>query len=162
MKGLIVAAFSVVAILLGIICSLKLSQSLATWMLEKGYTTAGWAPLLSYSLMFVGVVLLVRLLGKVVQRSAEGLMLGFANKLAGGVLYAIAGAVVYSSAVWLSDKMHLYSADLVAASKTYPFFVWLAPWFFSAAGILLPFAREIFFKLEHALGGVTAPERKAE
>lgn len=155
-KGLIVAAFSVVAILLGIICSLKLSQTLASWMLEKGYTTSGWAPFLSYTLLFIGVVLLVRLLGKFVQRSLEGLMLGFANKMAGGLLYAIAGAVLYSSVVWITDKMHLYSPELVASSKTFNFFMWLAPWFFSAAGILLPFAKEIFQKLETALGSPKA------
>ena len=39
LKGLIVAAFSMLALLLGIICSLKLSQSFSEWLLKNGYVS---------------------------------------------------------------------------------------------------------------------------
>ncbi len=147
-RGLIVAAFSVLAILLGILCALKLSQSLATWMLAHGYTTAGWAPMLSYLILFVGVVLLVRLIAKMLQKALETMMLGIFNKLAGGLLYALLGAVLYSSILWIGARMNMFSPELIAASKTYPWLSKLAPWFFEAAGHLLPFAKDVFAKLQ--------------
>jgi membrane protein required for colicin V production len=153
-RGLIVVAFSVIAILLGILCALKLSQSLATWMLEHGYTTAGWAPMLSYLILFVGVVLVVRLIAKMLQKALETLKLGIFNKLAGGLLYGLLGAVLYSSILWIGARMNMFSPELVASSKTYYWLSQLAPWFFSMAGNLLPFAKDVFGKLQQFFDAV--------
>src|SRR5690606_16710973 len=88
MKGLIVAIFSLLAILLGIICSLKLSGILATWFYEKGYITSGWGQLISYIIIFTTVFLLVRLVAKAVESVTRAVALGWLNKIIGGVLYA--------------------------------------------------------------------------
>ncbi len=147
-RGLIVAAFSVIAILLGILCALKLSQSFAAWLLLKGYMTSAWAPMLSYIILFVGVVILVRLIAKMLQSAVEGMMLGTVNKLAGGALYALLGAVVWSSILWIGGRMNMFSPDLIAASVSYSWLSRLAPCFFEFAGHLLPFAKDVFSNLQ--------------
>ncbi len=149
LKGIIVAAFSVLAILLGLLCALKLSQSLSSWLLDKGYVTSGWVQIVSYVVLFLGVFLLVRLLAKLLQRTVEGMMLGVINKLIGGLLYAFLGAVLWSSLLWISSRMHIISPETIAASKTYSWLSQLAPWFFEQAGKLLPFVKDTFGKLEH-------------
>ena len=149
MKGLIVAAFSVLAILLGILCALKLSQTLSAWLLEKGYVTSGWVQIISYLVLFIGVVLVVRLIAKLIEKALEGMMLGIVNKLIGGVLYAFLGAVLWSSLLWIGNRMHIITPETIAASKTYEWLAKLAPWFFEQAGKLLPFAKDTFEKLEH-------------
>lgn len=148
MKGLIMAAFSVIAILLGILVALKLSQSFATWLLVNDYITSGWAQVISYVVLFIGVVLLVRLIGKLLQKAVEGIMLGIFNKLAGGILYAFLGAVLWSSLLWIGAKMLVISPQTIEASKTYSWLSLLAPWFFEQAGKLLPFVRDTFANLE--------------
>lgn len=149
MKGFILAAFSVVAILLGILCALKLSQSFATWLLEHNYISSGWAQIISYAVLFIGVVLLVRLLGKLIQKAVEGMMLGVVNKLIGGMLYAFLGAVLWSTLLWIGGQMQLISPETISASKTYSWLSLLAPWFFEQAGKLLPFVQDTFIKLQH-------------
>ena len=149
MKGAIVAAFSVLAILLGIICALKLSQSLAAWLLEKGYITSGWAQVVSYIVLFIGVVLIVRLIAKLIEKALEGMMLGVVNKLAGGIMYAFLGAVLWSSFLWLGNRMNIITPETIAASKTYSWLSKLSPWVFEQAGKLLPFAKDTFANLEH-------------
>ncbi|NDC40775.1 MAG: CvpA family protein [Chitinophagia bacterium] len=94
-RGAVVALFSVVALLLGVICSLTLAKKVATWMLANGYTTATWAPVVSYLLLFVLVVLGVRLLAKTIQKLLETLMLGQLNRVAGGLLYMLAAAIAF-------------------------------------------------------------------
>ena len=153
-RGLIVAAFSVIAILLGLLCALKLSQSFAAWLLEKGYTTSAWAQLISYAVLFTGVVLAVRLIAKMLQKAVEGMMLGTVNKLAGGILYAFAGTLLWSSLLWIGGRMNLFSPELIAASRTYSWLSALAPWFFSVAGNLLPFAKNVFADLQHFFDAV--------
>jgi membrane protein required for colicin V production len=160
MKGFIVAAFSVIAILLGILCALKLSQAFAAWMLEKGYITSGWAQVISYVVLFIGVVLLVRLVAKLIEKAVEGMMLGIVNKIIGGLMYAFLGAVLWSSLLWIGSHMHIITAETIAASKTYAWLSKLAPWFFEQAGKLLPFVRDTVSNLEHFFDTINqkAPE----
>ena len=149
MKGFILAAFSVLAILLGIICALKLSQSFAAWMLAKGYVSSGWVQVISYVLLFIVVVIIVRLIGKLIEKAVETLMLGIVNRLIGGLLYAFMGAVLWSSLLWIGSRMHIITPETIAASHTYAKLSLLAPWFFEQVGKLLPFARDTFSNLEH-------------
>ena len=58
-KGLVVAVFSFVALLLGVLVALKLSHLVSGWLIERGAGSA-WAPMVSYILLFVGVGFLVR------------------------------------------------------------------------------------------------------
>jgi len=153
-RGIIVAAFSVLAILLGIVCALKLSQTFSAWLLAKGIITSGWAQLISYIVLFIGVVLIVRLIAKAIQKGVEGLMLGTINKVIGGLLYAFLGAVLWSSLMWIANQMHIISPETIAASKTYSWLSALAPWFFEHIGKLLPFAKNVFADLQHFFDGV--------
>jgi membrane protein required for colicin V production len=156
MKGLIVAAFSVVAILIGLLVALKCSQSFAAWLLANDYVSTPWAQVVSYIVLFIGVVLLVRLIGKVIEKAAEGLLLGVVNKLCGGLLYAFLGAVIWSSMLWIGARAHIISADTIAQSKTYNSLSQLAPWFFHQAGKLMPFVQDTFSKLEHFFDSVNS------
>lgn len=149
MRGFILAAFSVIAILLGILCALKLSQSFAAWMLAKGYITSGWAQVISYIVLFIVVVLLVHLVARLIQKAIEGMMLGVVNRLLGGILYLFLGLVFWSSLLWIGTKMNIITPELIAASKTYHWFSGIAPWFFDQAGKLLPFVKDTFSSLEH-------------
>ncbi len=154
MKGLVVALFSFVAILLGLAVSLRLSQGFASWLLEKGYAGSGWAPVIAYVVLFAGVVIAVNIIARMIQKALEGLMLGVVNKMAGGVFYAILGLILWSSLLWLADKIHLIPTDTLAASKTAPWFLTLAPWFFETLGRVLPFVKDTFANLTHYFDAV--------
>jgi membrane protein required for colicin V production len=154
MKGLIVAAFSVLAVLLGAICALKLSELFASWLKEEGIITSGWAQLLSYVILFVGVMLLVRLIGKAIESSLEAVMLGLANKIIGGLLYVGITAVVWSTLLWIGTKMMLISPETIASSKTYEYFEPIAPWTYDRMGQLLPFAKDVFSDLSEFFDGI--------
>lgn len=156
MKGLILAAFSVIAILLGILCALKLSQSFASWLLANDYVSTPWAQVVSYIVLFIGVVLLVRLIGKMVEKAAEGLLLGTVNKLLGGLLYAFLGAVVWSSLLWIGGRAHIIPEKTMNESVTYASLSALAPWFFEVAGSLLPFVKDTFARLAHLFDTINA------
>ena len=148
-RGIIVAVCSVLAILLGILVSLKLSQTFSSWLQEKGYVNSGWVTIISYVVLFIGIVLLVRLLAKFIQKAAEGMMLGMVNKLIGGLFYVFLGAVLWSSLLWIGARMNVISPDTIAASKTYSWMAAIAPWFFDQAGKVLPFVRDTFSQLDH-------------
>lgn len=148
-RGLILAVFSVVAILLGILVSLKLSASLSAWLLAKGYVSSGWVQVVSYVALFIVVVLVVRILARLLQKVVEGMMLGVVNQAIGGLLYALLGAILWSSLLWIGDRMHILTPAAIASSKTYAWFAPVAPWVFEKAGYFFPFVRDTFSSLQH-------------
>lgn len=154
MKGIIVAVFSVLAVILGIVCALQLSGILAEWLLAKGWVTSGWGQLISYAILFIGVMLLVRLIAKLITKTLQVAMLGWLNGIVGGLLYAFMGAVIWSSLLWITNQMHLISPETIASSKTYKYLEPLAPWVFDQVGKLLPFAKHVFENLERFFDNV--------
>lgn len=157
MKGLIVAVFSVIAILLGIICSLKLSGKLATFLFDKGWVTSGWGQVISYALLFIAVVLIVRLIAKAIETSARALMMGWINSGIGGLFYAFMGAVIWSSFLWIGNEMQLIDESTKTASVTYTYFAPLAPWLFERIGKVWPMVKDIFGNLQEFFNSVNQP-----
>ena len=148
MKGIIVAVFSMLAVLFGIICSLKLSEKLATWLFEKGYVTSGWGQLISYLVIFTAGFLLVRLIAKAIDTVSKAAALGWLNGLIGGLIYAFMIALVWSSVLWLGNQMQVLKPEMIASSKSYPYLSELAPWVFQKVGLLWPMVKDIFADLQ--------------
>jgi len=160
MKGIIVAVFSVLAVILGIICALKLSGTLADWLFQKGWVTSGWGQLISYAILFFLVLVIVRLIAKAIQSATRLVMLGWLNGVIGGLLYAFLAAVFWSSVLWLGNQMHLISPETKTYSRTYAYLEPLAPYVFEHISKLLPFAKDVFKDLQHFFDHVntTLPE----
>ena len=154
MKGIIVAAFSVLAIILGIIAALKLSERLATYLLEEGIITSAWGQVVSYAILFVGVVFLVRMIAKAIESAMKAVMLGWANKLVGGILYAFLGAVVWSALLWLGTEIQFIKPALITESKTYTYIVPIAPMVAEKVGYIIPMAKSVFADLEQLFSKV--------
>jgi membrane protein required for colicin V production len=146
-KGVIVALCSLLAIVLGMLAALKLSGALGIWLMKHGWVTSGWAQIISYVLLFVGVLLLVRLLARAVEGALKMAMLGFINRLAGALLYAFIGAFIWSSLLWVGDHAHLISPEAKAHSRTFGWLSPVAPWVFAKLGAVLPFAKDVFADL---------------
>ena len=147
-RGLIFAAFSLIAVLLGIILALRFSQELATWMLAKGWVSSGWSLALSYILLFTVVVIVARLLAKLLRKALELMMLGIVDRIAGGIVFVCLGAILWSTMLWMGGRMHVITHEMIASSKTYGLLSQVAPYVFGFVGHLLPFAKDIFGNMQ--------------
>lgn len=159
-RGIIVAIFSVLAILLGITCALFFSAKLSNFLLEKDWVASSLAPIISYAILFFAVLWLVRLLAKLIDGFTSSILLGWVNKSIGGILYVALGMILYSSALWLCDGAHLVSPETKVKSKSYNYIAPMAPWVFAHIGEVIPFAKETFKDMRHFFDGVnqTLPE----
>jgi membrane protein required for colicin V production len=143
-RGLVVALFSVLGVLLGVLGALKLSGTVADALFDGGSKGGRWAPLLAYSIVFLLIVLLVRAGARLLQRSFEAVSLGWVNRLSGAVLYGFLVSFVFSSVLWLCNQMGLINPETQASSATYAFIEPVAPKVFSLMGNVIPFAKHIF------------------
>ncbi len=146
-KGFVVALFSLFAIIAGVMGALKLSGSVSRLL----FNNSQWAVFLTYILVFVLIVWLVRLGARLIEKSVEAVALGFVNRLSGAVLYGCIVSFVFSSLLWLLNQMGLIRPDTQAQSKVYALIEPFAPALFALIGKLFPFAKTIFEDLAHLL-----------
>lgn len=147
-NGFVIAIFSVVALFVGLAAAIKLSAVVAGWLGTHTGIGARLLPILAFVLVMVVVAWLVRLVGLAIQGALKIMMLGFMNRLAGIVLYALLYTLLLSVILFYAGHINLLEPQSVAASRTYPF---LQPWgpgaidFFAS---LVPFFKNMFQQLE--------------
>ena len=95
-KGFIIAFFSVIAFILGLAAAIKLSATMATYLQNSVSISGKWLPFVSFAIVFLVVVLLVNIGGKLLQKTFEFAMLGWLNRL-GGILYIILYLIIFSN-----------------------------------------------------------------
>ena len=89
-RGIIIQVFSIIAIFVGSWISFTFSSALSGWLapvfhLEEDY----WLTIVSYVLIFIGIIILFRLLAKVVERMFKHATLEWLNKGAGAVFSVV-------------------------------------------------------------------------
>ncbi len=147
-RGLIIAVFSVLALVAGVAAAVKLSALVASWLKSSIHTGVRWLPVIAFIIVFLVVVLLVRLGARALEKTVELAMLGWANRLAGIVLYAVIYTVILSVALFYAEKVHLIAGETIAGSKTYPFIRPWGPKVMDGIGSVVPFFSNMFHELE--------------
>ena len=151
-RGLIVAIFSFLGIIFGIAAALKLSVVVAGWLRDSTNISAQWLPFLSFIIVMIGVILLVRWIANLLEVAVEAVLLGWLNKVGGVVLYVIMNMLVYSVVLFYATKMGIIKEPTIEASKTYSIIEPWGPKVIDAIGYVFPFFKDMFLQLEEFFG----------
>jgi membrane protein required for colicin V production len=154
-RGFIVAVFSFLAIIIGVAAALKLSAVVAEHIGNSVNISNRWLPVLSFFLVFVVIVLLVRLGARAIQRLTETLLLGWLNRLGGIILYVLLYTTVFSIVLFFATQVNLIKPATIKSSVTYGFIKPWGPWAIDALGSIIPFFRNMFAELEQFFTGVS-------
>jgi len=154
-KGLIIAVFSVLALVIGLAAAIKLSVVIALRLKDAVHIAAKWLPVIAFALVFLIVVLLVRLGARALQKTAEFAFLGWANKLGGILLYIALYTVIFSVLLFYAEKVNIIAQGTIASSKTYGFIKPWGPKTVNVIGELVPFFKDMFQQLEDFFAGLS-------
>jgi membrane protein required for colicin V production len=146
-RGFIVAVFSLLAFMLGLAAALKLSAVLAVHLQEKMNISGYWLPFLAFLIVFIAVVLLVRLGAAVLKKVVTIALLGWADALAGIVLYGVIYLMAFSVMLFFATRIHLVSADTQADSHTFAFIEPFGPKVMNLLGKAIPLFSHMFSDL---------------
>src|SRR5438094_3768402 len=80
-KGLIIALFSMIAFIVGLAAALKLSIWVTNHLKGRFDISDRWLPFVSFALVFLVVVLLVHLGGKLIAKTFQLMSFGWINRL---------------------------------------------------------------------------------
>ena len=153
-RGFIVGLFSLVAVIIGLAAAMKLSAVAASYIGQNVNVSKEWLPVLSFVVVFIIVVLLIRLAANAIDRTVEMVMLGWLNKLAGIVLYVIIYTIVFSVLLFYAEQIKLLKPETVANSVTYSYVQPWGPKVINGLGSIIPVFKDMFGDLEHFFDGV--------
>lgn len=151
-KGFIIALFSLAAFIIGLAAALKLSAVVAARISAHG-GTGKWWPVLSFLFVFLAFVFLVNIVGRLIQKTFEAAMLGWANRIAGVVLYAAIYCVMLSIFLFYATQLQLIKPETAASSIIYPYLQPLGPKIIDGIGTVIPFFKNMFSGLEQFFSG---------
>src|ERR1700710_362887 len=112
-KGFIIAIFSLLAIIIGLAAAMKLSVVTAAWLKDAIHVAAKWLPVIAFAVVFLIVVLLVRLGARALQKTAEFALLGWANRLAGILLYMALYVIILSVLLFYAEKVDIIAPNTI-------------------------------------------------
>jgi membrane protein required for colicin V production len=142
-KGIVMAVLSLVGIILGMLLSVKLSGTVAQYLISNNISSAQYATLLSFLVIFIAVVLSMRLLIKFLEGVLKITMLSGVNKLAGSALYLIINLVIASAIIWMGKNIGLIGTnalnDTVIAKNIEP----IAPLLINSSDKITPWLNEV-------------------
>ena len=147
-RGFIAGIFSFIAIIIALAAALKLSTVVAGWLQHSTNIAAKWLPFLSFILVMIGCIIIIRLIAAIIQKSAEFLMMGWINKLCGIILYAIIYTTIFSIILFYADKIHVLRQETIRESKVYLFTEPFGPKIINSFAHIIPIFKDMFSELE--------------
>jgi membrane protein required for colicin V production len=154
-KGLVIALFSIIAFIIGLAAALKLSVVAATYLKDSVNISAKWLPFVAFLIVFIAVVLLIRLGGKLIEKAFQVILLGWLNRVGGIILYAVIYTIIFSIFLFYAEKLQLVQSSVIRSSQTYAFIQPWGPEVINGFGKLIPIFKDMFTELESFFGSVS-------
>lgn len=154
-RGLIVGLFSLVAIIVGLAAAMKLSAVVAGYIGRAVNISNEWLPVISFIVVLIIVILLIRWGAIAIEKAVDGVMLGWLNKLGGVLLYAVIYITVFSVLLFYSDQIGLLKHETIEKSITYSLVQPWGPKLINGLGTVIPFFSDMFIELKEFFGKVS-------
>ena len=122
-KGFVEELAGLVALILGIWAAIHFSDLVGQFLTDTFNLTFKHLHIVAFIVTFIGVVILVQIIGSIVNKMVKAVHLGFLNRLAGLAFGAIKGALILSVLLVVFDKIdkdvHIISPETKTESRLY-------------------------------------------
>lgn len=153
-RGFVVGLFSLVAVIIGLAAAIKLSTVVAGYIGSAVRVSDEWLPVISFAVVFLLVILLIRMGAKAIEKTVEVAMLGWVNKIGGIILFAAIYIVVFSVLLFYAEQVKLIRPETIDKSVSYSFVQPWGPKAINGFGSVIPIFKDMFAELEHFFDGV--------
>jgi membrane protein required for colicin V production len=144
-QGFLMALFSLLAIFLGILGAFKLMGLSLIFLSDRFDIDEKILPYVSFAVVFILIVIIVNLIGKMLRASIDRSFLGRVDEAAGAGLGIIKTIFLVSVAVWIVGSLNIdYQPQWAQESKLLPYIAEFAPVVTEWVGELVPAFKDIF------------------
>jgi membrane protein required for colicin V production len=120
-NGFIKALLSFFSFFIGLIVAYQLAGWVARQLKEYTKIESHWLPFISFIIVLLAVLFLIRWVSGLLQQTAEVLMLGWLNKLLGIVLYSFIYFTIWSALVYFLQILGVLEAVKMKDAYSYSY-----------------------------------------
>lgn len=144
-EGFLMELFSILAIILGVLGGFKLMGYVMIYLQDEFHADKAVLPYIAFIIVFLVIVIIVRLIGRMFKLSVDKSFLGSMDKAMGAVLGMFRACFMISVIIWITDSLRFSLPNgWTTGSWIYPYTASVAPAVANWAGSFIPFFREIF------------------
>ncbi|MBA2500690.1 MAG: CvpA family protein [Chitinophagaceae bacterium] len=154
-KGLIVAVFSLLAFFVGLAAAVKLSAVMAGYIGAAVSVSEKWLPFISFIIIFLGFVILVRIGARILEKTVQIAMLGWLNRLGGIFFYSLIYIIIYSTILFYAVQLHVLKPEIILNSVSYDYIAPIGPWVMERLGNVIPLFNNMFDSLNIFFDGIS-------
>ena len=111
-------------------------------------------PFISFLVIFIAIILLVNLFGKLVKKMVDMTLLGGVDKFAGAIVGIVKWAIGLSIILWLTNNFGIELPGQDEELVLYPFLAELGPSLITALDVVLPFAEDMLESIKELISPV--------
>lgn len=153
-KGLLLEIVGVLAFILAIIGGFKLMETGMVYLSEYFEDFGQLLPFISFLIIFLAIILLINMLGKLLKKMIDMTLLGGFDKFAGAILGLVKWAIGVSILLWLVNNFGVELPGQDEELVLYPFLTELGPKIIASLDIVLPFAEDMLESIKALLSPV--------
>lgn len=116
-KGLILEAASLIALGLAIWGGIKFSDFLSEWLKNNMEWTSRYLPVISFAIIFIGILVLVFAMAKLLEKVVKAVSLGFLNKLSGAAFGILKFGLILSVLIFVLNAIEKSIPLIPAGAK---------------------------------------------
>ena len=105
-KGLIIEAATLIAFGLAVWGGINFHDFLSVWMRDSLGWTSKYLPVISFAVIFIGILVLVFFIAKLIERFVKAVSLGFLNKLGGAVFGMLKFGLLMSMIIFFLEAIN--------------------------------------------------------
>jgi len=148
-KGLLLEIVSLVAFILAIVGAFKLLDY-GMEVLQPYFQNWEQAlPIISFIFLFIAILLIVNLIGKIVKKILDMTLLGGLDNFAGAVIGLLKWAFGVSLVLWMGESIEIsVSEEMAEGTYIYPIVASIAPFVVDLISAYIPFIQDVFDQLK--------------
>ncbi|MFZ9239844.1 MAG: CvpA family protein [Chitinophagaceae bacterium] len=150
-KGFTMAIFTFASYFIAVLLALQFSGMVAGYLKEYAKSDSKWYTFLSFLLVLIAGIIAVRIIGKLMEKSAQVLMLGLVNKLLGILFFASIYITVFSILLVYAEKFEMIDPYNAGDSKTYSYQLRFGKWLMHQLSEWLPAVKHLFNDTKNAI-----------
>lgn len=144
--GFLMELFALLGVVLGILAGFKLMGWAMLWLADEFNVDEKVLPYVAFGVVFLAVVILMTLLGRMIKLSVDKSFLGRVDEFAGALLGIIKTAFLLSVALWILDSLNVHLIERWGNDKSwlYSWIAGFAPKISHWIGNFIPIFEDVF------------------
>ena len=143
-KGLIMAVFEFFSFFVALALALQFSGLVEGYLKAEAKMDSEWLSFLAFVLVLIGAIISIRILGKLVEKSVELLLLGLVNRIGGILVYLFLYLALYSVVLVYLKRFDLIGEETPMHSKSFPYLINFGGWVIDLFAEWLPSIKNLF------------------